>query len=405
MTLKYFNVKNGLTTGNITLNASNGNIVGSKFSGNIAVTASANLGAVGNLVITGGSNGQVLTTSGNGSVSWTTVEPLSAPTVVLNSFSGTGEQSQFVLSTTPESINFTLVNIDGVSQIHDAYTVVGSTVTFDDPPNSGSVIEVMIFIGGSAGGGGSANVAGSNTQVQYNDNGSLGASAGLTFDGSTTTLTVNNFIATSTANLGAVGNITVTGGTVGQVLSSNGSGGLAWANIGGSASGTYATRAYTGNGVQTTFTITSGMTADSVIVTENGIVQKPVTDYTVSGATLVFIEAPLNNVAVQIRELAYGGGSSASVAGSNTQLQFNNAGNLGASAGLTFNSSTTTLAANNLVTTSTANLGAVGNITITGGSANYVLSTNGAGNLTWVPQSSGGISSAAAVGYSLIFGG
>jgi hypothetical protein len=36
------------------------------------------------------------------------------------------------------------------------------------------------------------------------------------------------------------------------------------------------------------------------------------------------------------------------------------------------------------------NLGAVGNITITGGNANYVLSTDGAGNLSWVPQSNGG---------------
>ena len=40
--------------------------------------------------------------------------------------------------------------------------------------------------------------------------------------------------------------------------------------------------------------------------------------------------------------------------------------------------------------TNTANLGAVGNITITGGSANYVLKTDGAGNLSWVAQSGGG---------------
>jgi len=36
------------------------------------------------------------------------------------------------------------------------------------------------------------------------------------------------------------------------------------------------------------------------------------------------------------------------------------------------------------------NLGAVGNLTITGGTANYVLQTNGSGALSWVAQSGGG---------------
>jgi hypothetical protein len=43
-----------------------------------------------------------------------------------------------------------------------------------------------------------------------------------------------------------------------------------------------------------------------------------------------------------------------------------------------------------LTVVGTSNLGDVGNITITGGNANYVLSTDGIGNLSWVPQSNGG---------------
>ena len=70
MTLKYFNVKNGLTTGNIILNASNSNISASAFIGNINVTNSANLGAVGNVTITGGTAGYVLSTNGSGGLSW-----------------------------------------------------------------------------------------------------------------------------------------------------------------------------------------------------------------------------------------------------------------------------------------------------------------------------------------------
>ena len=50
---------------------------------------------------------------------------------------------------------------------------------------------------------------------------------------------------------------------------------------------------------------------------------------------------------------------------------------------MVFDEGLTKLTANNFVASSTANLGNVGNVTITGGSANYVLTTDGAGNLTW----------------------
>ena len=45
--------------------------------------------------------------------------------------------------------------------------------------------------------------------------------------------------------------------------------------------------------------------------------------------------------------------------------------------------------AGTLNVTGVSNLGAVGNVIITGGTANYVLSTNGSGNLSWVAQSGG----------------
>ena len=65
----------------------------------------------------------------------------------------------------------------------------------------------------------------------------------------------------------------------------------------------YVTRTLTGNGSTTTVTVTSGHTVDSVIVTENGIVQRPTTDYTVSGTTLTFTTAPASGVAVRVKEL------------------------------------------------------------------------------------------------------
>ena len=64
------------------------------------------------------------------------------------------------------------------------------------------------------------------------------------------------------------------------------------------------TRNATGDGSTTAFTVTDGTTVDSVLVFENGVCQKPTTDYTISGTTLTFQGgAPASGVAIQIREL------------------------------------------------------------------------------------------------------
>lgn len=66
----------------------------------------------------------------------------------------------------------------------------------------------------------------------------------------------------------------------------------------------YTTRNYTGDGSTTAFTVTSGTAVDNVLVMENGVIQKPTTDYTISGTTLTFQGgAPGSGVAIQIREL------------------------------------------------------------------------------------------------------
>lgn len=66
---------------------------------------------------------------------------------------------------------------------------------------------------------------------------------------------------------------------------------------------TYTTRTYTGDGSTTGFTITTGLNVNKVLVTENGILQVPTTDYTISSTTLTFTTAPASAVAIQIREL------------------------------------------------------------------------------------------------------
>jgi hypothetical protein len=73
----------------------------------------------------------------------------------------------------------------------------------------------------------------------------------------------------------------------------------------------------------------------------------------------------------------------ASAGGANTQVQYNNNNILDGSSSFTFNSNTGTVTMQNVTTTGVANLNNVGNVQIAGGTAGYVLQTDGTGNLSW----------------------
>jgi hypothetical protein len=154
VTTKNFVVKNGLTTGNISLYAGNSNIVANTVVANLSVPATANLGAVGNITITGGTSGQVLTTNGSGVLSWQTVSSGGSSTgVYVDTFSGNGVQTQFTLSTTPANANLTLINYNGALQLHSAYTLSGNVVTMSEAPANGSSLEVITMPTGGGSGG------------------------------------------------------------------------------------------------------------------------------------------------------------------------------------------------------------------------------------------------------------
>jgi len=268
--------------------------------------------------------------------------------------------------------------------------------------------------------------------------GNLTVGTGGTGNISTTGITATGnvtFTSSPNVSLGAVGNVKITGGTTGQYLKTDGTGNLSWATVsGGSGSGItytanvtppgtanvadqwfntstntlyeyindgvanywvdiqtptvsssstnvtiagFVSRTYTGDGSTVNFTISSNLSAASVIVTENGVVQVPTTDYTVSGTTLTFISAPLTGVVIQIRELAY------------ATPQVNNL------------TATGNVAVSNLTISGTANLGPIGNVKITGGTSGQLISTDGTGNLSFITPVS---SNARIVGYNLVFG-
>jgi plastocyanin len=194
---------------------------------------------------------------------------------------------------------------------------------------------------------------------------------------------------TGQSNLGAVGNVVITGGTANYVLSTDGAGNLSWVAGGGSAANVIVDN-FTGNGVQTVFTLsTTPIGINQTSVNYNGATILR-TDYSLANANITFSSAPANGSLIEVTTIDLSGGGGGTPGGTNTQVQFNDAGSFAGNAGLTFNKTTTTLTANNFVATSTANLGSNANVIITGGTANYVLSTNGSGNLSWVAQSGGG---------------
>lgn len=261
--------------------------------------------------------------------------------------------------------------------------------------------------------------SGSNTQIQFNNNGLFGASANLTFDSTSKTFTTTNLSVTGNSVLGSVSNVKITGGTNGYFLQTDGAGNLSWAVAGGggggntSPGGSNTQIQFNDNGVfggvaNFTYDKSTGTLSVPSLTVFNGINSNSNLIVNNANATVSF--ANTANVSLgNVGNLHIPGGNSGYVlstdgnshlywapsangnpAGSNTQLQYNDNGIFGGNPGLTFNEGITLLTANNFTATSTANLGAVGNVTILGGSSGQVLATDGAGRLYWATGGGGG---------------
>jgi plastocyanin len=316
--------------------------------GKVVASAGANLGSnISNIYIGGGGVSQILATDGSGNLTW-----VAQPTAIItvDNFTGDGTTVQYTLSTTPANINQTIINYNGVFQLRtSAYTLSGPTITFTEAPTEGSLIEVTTTMGSMSGAGAfvTRTYTGNGVQTNYTVTSGMTVSSVLvTENGLVQTPTVDYTIAGSTLTFDGA----PTNGTVIQIRE------LAIA-IATTVSPAY--RAYTGNGVQNTFTVTTGLTANSLIIAENGILQRPTTDYTVSGSTVTFATAPANGVDIQIRELSLNGGMSTG----GTSLPYQ------------------------------------------GGNSGKYLTTDGA-TASWATvSSSGGASNARLTGYNLVFGG
>jgi len=244
------------------------------------------------------------------------------------------------------------------------------------------------------------------------------------------------------SNLNAVGNVRISGGSANQILKTDGAGNLTWVDPNG---GYYL---HTQNSSSSTWTVTHNLNRQYVTVeaidangnSYTGRYDYPTINYTNANAlTMTFTSAVQGYAAVtgggtNINSVSVGNSTPGGV---NTQVQFNDAGALAGSSGLVYNKTTGTLTAtlyagsganltniaganvtgavssattaatvttaaqpnitsvgtlanlnvsgNVSFTGSNVSLGSNANVRITGGSSGQILSTDGSGNLSWVP--------------------
>ena len=127
------------------------------------------LGNVANIQITGGSSGEVLQTDGNGVLSWGDANYANFAGNVVNA----SQPSITSLGT------LTALNVNGVANLGNVSNVKitgGVNGYFLQTDGAGN----LTFA--AAGGGGNGSPGGSNTQIQYNDNGLFGGNTGFTFN-------------------------------------------------------------------------------------------------------------------------------------------------------------------------------------------------------------------------------
>ena len=195
MALKPLNSVAGFSVGETPANviSANGDITTNNFS----TTGVANLNVIGNVRISGGTTGQLIQTDGNGNLSFTTFAPTS------------------------------LVNGNSNVQV-----LANANITFSSTGTS----NVVVITGTGANVDGYLTVNGNS---QFN-NANLGNLATANYINVSSNLTVTNlesntnvnFTSAGNVSLGAVGNVKITGGTGGYVLTTDGSGNLSWSATG-----------------------------------------------------------------------------------------------------------------------------------------------------------------------------
>jgi hypothetical protein len=382
--LEPFNLNTG---SNYTFNSAN--VTANIAAGNLAVTGVSNLGAVGNVVITGGSSGQFLTTNGSGNLSWASISTSSISNGNSNvtipaangnvNISSSGNANIVVVTGTGANIAGTLnvsgnANAGNIGATGGLFTTVAGSLTTAAQPNITSVGTLS-----------SAAITGNVTAGNvYANSGTVGASL---LAGTLTTAAQPNITSLGTlSSLAVTGNIT-SGNFTGVFANGNSTVSIPAANgniefnSGGTATPEL-TVTNTGVNVAGTFNSTGRLVSGAV-------------SYANTDGTNGQVLTTYGNGTTYWSTVSGGGGGGANIANGNSNVSIATSGgnvttSVAGNANILTITGTGVNVAGTLAVSGVSNLGPASNVIITGGSAGYFLSTDGAGNLSWALGGGGG---------------
>jgi hypothetical protein len=371
------------------------------------------LGNVSNVLLNGGENGYFLQTDGAGNLTWSpggggnggNGNPGGANSQVQFNDAGVfGGDSGFTYNKVTNTLSVDTI----VSTISNSATVNATTVNATTFIGNGSQLTGIL-----------PNNANFVVQPNQSNITSLGTLTNLNVSGNTTF--------SSTVNVGSVSNLKISGGINGYVLTTDGTGNVSWQPSGsgtGSPGGSNTsiqfnnngnfsgTTAFTFNNVSNAVNLTGNLAIQNLTannatnygniiatgnITANGL-------FFGDGSYLTNVQANVANtvaVSAQPNITSVGTLVNLSVTGNIATSQtvsasgFQTSGNANVGTLRVSNNATITgnLAANgnvNFSNSANINLGSVANIRISGGLNGYVLTTDGLGILSWVPQGGGG---------------
>lgn len=177
-----------------------------------------------------------------------------------------------------------------------------------------------------------------NSQVLFNDAGLFGGDSGFTYDKSIQTASVKNLQISNSVNLGSISNVSISGGTAGQYIASDGVGGIVFDTLTpGGLSG------------QLQFNDANNFGGIANVTFTNG-------NLSLGNVANVKLQGGTNGYVLQtdgVGNLTWtaqiaGEPGNGSPGGANTQIQYNNAGLFGGSSGFTFDNTSNTLAVENI---------------------------------------------------------
>lgn len=218
--------------------------------------------------------------------------------VASDTFAGTGSCTAFTLSQTGAT-NRTFVYIDGVSQRPTIdYQVSGTGLSFNVAPANTSVIEVRTFTNFNAV---DINVA----PVTLLSDTFTGTGACTVFTLSQTGTTDSTFVFINGVSQKPGTNYTVANNVL-TMVSPPANGSIVEARTVGQfkvieTSSKIDSDLFNGDGNTTIFNISTSSTTKKVFVNIDGVMQKPYTDYIVTGNKLSFVEAPPSGTVVEAR--------------------------------------------------------------------------------------------------------